>query len=213
MLTIATVTNFQRPEALQRTIKSVEVALVPGVTHKIFDGSKDFINAHFSARKCDEYVAIVDDDDTIMPNAISIILAAISALPGYGVYCSDEMRVDVAGCSLIDNAKILRTYAGVMSSPRNVHHLCVTNSRYIDTAAFDIHDEFGFGGCWILKVGAAITGGMVHIPQKLYNWTDTPNSLSKIDADKYHSKLPLVTKRLKQVWGTRTDSIPKFIKE
>lgn len=213
MLTIATVTNFQRPKALQLTIKSVEAALVPGVTHKIFDGSNDFMRAHYNARMCDDYVAIVDDDDTISPDAIVILLAAIAAFPGYGAYCSDEKRVDTAGVVLLDTAKIIRTYSAVLSSPRNIHHLCATNRRYVDSRALDIHDEFGFGGCWVLKAGAAVTGGMIHIPHQLYNWTDTPNSLSKMDADKYESRLPQVTKRLKQIWGSRTDSIPKFIKE
>jgi glycosyltransferase involved in cell wall biosynthesis len=177
MLTLVTHTRNERPELLQRAVASIEAAAPSGVKHKIIECRADWGRARLEATQLDEYIAFVDDDDTIEPGVIEHMLEAAKQTKA-GIIISTERLVDLAGAVLSVRNRA-KDYASIRAHPSTIHHLCMIRADAVDPRALDVHRKFDAGADWCIKASAALTHGAVHVPLIGYNWTQHEGSMSR----------------------------------
>lgn len=212
MITIVTHTQFRRPELLERCKQSVASALIPGARHIIIECNGDFAQARYDATQLSEFVAFVDDDDTISTDAIQKTYDAIIAT-GAGAATTNEAMVDVKG-NIIGVSEQRKLYNGVSMHPRVVHHLTMLRSRSVDERALHIANKLKVGICWLIKASAVMSpDGAVHVPIIGANWT-LHNSLStqhKKESSNYDSYIKVISKEIRTTWGERSGMIPLYV--
>lgn len=207
-LTVVTHTRGDRMEMLNRCKASVAAALPPGGKHVIVPCYHDWAEARLAAMKLDEFVAFVDDDDTVHPDALRHCLAAIQE-HNAGVACTNEATVRLDG-SIIHEHRKVKVYPAVLLSPRTLHHLCLIRTECVGEQALEIHHKYGMGVDWFIKAGAAFTGGAVHVPMTGYYWTQHPNTMTGRRGTAFHSLIGKMAIDIQETWTPRYGLIPVY---
>lgn len=208
MITVVTHTNNKRPALLERTVSSVEAALVPNTRHVILECYENWAQARYDATQLDDYVVFVDDDDTIASESLRLCLECLAAHPGVGLIITNEIEVDLEGNALkfVDG---VRTYSTISHHPRVAHHMCVINRRFVDPEVVALHNQFGVGIDWAIKTSAALQGTAVHIPVFAYKWTQHKDNMFTQEKAAFSKAIPLLSQAFRARWGLPKDnSVP-----
>lgn len=205
MLSVITHSSGDRPAFLERCKTSVNAGLKPGMIHRVIPGFSSWSQRYLDSQ-CDEFVAFVDDDDTIHPEALDRCLKAIIAT-GAGVAFTDEMLVK-PDLSVIQASTGLKKYDAVRVLPRAIHHLTVMRSSAIDPRCVDLHEKIGCGIDWFMNASAALVHGAVHVPMYGYYWTIHESSHTAKDAEFFRKNMRLMTNNIEALWGKRRGHIP-----
>lgn len=209
MLTLVTLTRHERPELLDRCCSSVAKSLISGSRHEIITCHGDFTQARYDATQLSEYVAFVDDDDSISPDTISVCMAAIAMHPSAGLLFTNEVVVDVNGNELSANRN-LRTYTDIKTHPRAAHHLAIIKRSSITHKALEVSTELGIGVDWVLKASAAFTSGAIHVPIDGYFWTHHESQHSTRNKPAYDDCMPAVRNAIAQNWKGYIGRVPVY---
>lgn len=208
MLTVSTLTNFSRTDMLDRMQQSVALALPGGAKHLITHCAGNYAETRMAAMLDSEYVAIVDDDDTISADSLQLCMQALDK-SGAGVAFTDEVVVDVNGVKLgVTNSK--RTYFGATLHPRAIHHLCVIKREAVNKYALELHNKFGIGIDWFIKAGAALTHGAIHVPIEGYFWTQHPNQMYSTEKELFRNNIVEMGKSIRKAWPRKDELIPTY---
>lgn len=209
MITIVTHTRFKRLELLERCKKSVADALIPGATHVIIECQTDFAKARYAATQLDEFVAFVDDDDTISTDAIKLCYDAIT-FSGAGAATTNEAAVDING-KIIGVNSIRKSYGAVSINPRTIHHFTLLRASSVDRRALDIDAKHNAGVCWSLKASAALSAqGAIHVPIVGANWTVHNNSQHFLDNSNFSGKIRDIGRDIRAMWPHENGPIPMY---
>lgn len=205
MLSIITHTDRLRLSFLERCKRSVAEGLKPGMIHRVIPGFTSWTQ-RYTDSQCDEFVAFVDDDDTIHPDALDKCLKAIIET-GAGIAFTNEASVksDLTVIRVHDERK---HYESIRVLPRALHQLAVMRCSAIDPRCVDVHNEIGYGIDWFMKASAALVHGAVHVPMTGYYWTIHENSQTTKDHKMFCQNMKLMTKRIEELWGKRVGPIP-----
>lgn len=211
MITIVTHTQFKRPELLERCKKSVAAALIPGSQHIIIECNSNFAQARFDATQLNEFVAFVDDDDTISVDSIRKTYDAIVAT-GAGAATTNEATVDVDGRIIGVNTS-RKFYGGATMHPRVIHHLTMLRATSVDAKALDLANKFKVGICWLIKSSAVMSKeGAVHVPIIGANWTmHRENTAQHVgESALYSASLRDIGRAIRSTWGEKQGMIPLY---
>ncbi len=143
-------------------------------------------NAGIAACQSD-WVALLDHDDTLAPNALERMAEAINSHPEVQVLYSDQDKIDQQG-------RYIERYLKPGWSPeflRNVmyigHLLVFSREIWERTGGFDRYFDGVQDYEWMLRV-SELTEAIVHIPEVLYHWrisqgsiADSPAAKSRMD--------------------------------
>jgi len=171
----------QREAQLQQCIASVAEDLPEGAVHYVIPvkGKPFYVHQRQDALRLGDYVAFVDDDDTVMNKGISLTYEAIKT-GNYGVAFTDENLVDETGKVLsVENG--VRTYENAQRTASTIHHLAMLNTSYINSSDLNVIRGRIIGSDWYI-MKCAINGskdGAIHVPVVGYNWTQSSDSLGK----------------------------------
>lgn len=153
-----------------------------------------------------EYVAFLDDDDTLEPAALDYCRDAILQYPDAGVFVTNENLMSFDGSTKRPNVS-QKTYLAAAFTPRNMHHLCVMRKSAIDLeGALALHEQFGRGIDWCLKASAAMTHGAVHVPRVLYNWRKN-DGVSAANSRWWAQNMPAVSEQIIKRWSIRPGEV------
>lgn len=208
MLTVVTLTRNERPELLARCKESVRAAMPPGGTHCVIECLDDFANARFAASQLDEFVAFVDDDDTIHPESLRLCLSALRST-GVGLAVTNEIMVDIQG-KMIQHFRGEKRYGAISVHPRTVHHLCMFRSGAVDRKALDLDSQFGIGIDWFIKASAALQYGAVHVPIDGYSWTQHEHTMTHMDNPIYNANIRQMGRAIRNTWPREDKPLPIF---
>lgn len=208
MLTVVTHTRFNRPDLLTRCQASVEAALPQGAVHEIIECQSDWAQARYDGTQLSEFVAFVDDDDTIDSRSLKLCLEAIQKT-GAGLAFTDELSVDLSGKELQEH-RGQRWYGAIGIHPRTVHHLCVLRRSSVDVKALALHEKFGMGADWFLKASAALTGGAIHVPIDGYFWTQHDGTMTKADNAVFNTRVREMGRAIRSTWPRADGRIPQM---
>jgi hypothetical protein len=209
MLTVITHTRFKNPLLLERCKLSVAAALPEGAQHLIIPCFENFAQARFDASQLSEYVAFVDDDDFVAPDAIRQCLTALKAT-GASIAFTNEATVNIHGDVLYTN-QASRAYQHVSEHPRAIHHLSVMNSTFISPKTLEINDQFGAGICWFIKASAALTGSAIHVPMQGYYWTRHADVMLQAESYKYNHHIKEMGVELRKAFPHPGGRIPTWV--
>lgn len=199
MLTVVTHTRNDRSLLLSRAAASVEAGLVSGIKHRIIECTDEWGAARLAATQLDEYVAFVDDDDTVEPNALALCLH-VAQQTGAGIIVTDETQVDLEG-KVLRQVQGKKTYSGMCVHPRVAHHLCLIRADAVDPRALDLHRKYGNVGVdWAIKTSAAIRGGGVYVPIFGYNWTQHPDTMNQREKLRFAKVMYQFGLEMRQLW-------------
>lgn len=192
MLTVVTHTRpGPRSKTIGRCIESIEKQLIPGIKHVIIQ-TDELLKARWEARELDEYIAFVDDDDTVINNSLQLALLAIKA-HSPGLIFTDQARVNDAGETLSEASQRQLRYRHIGTHPSVAHHLAVIKTASLEEANA-LHLKFGgtnqVGALeWLMKSEAGMKGNAIHIPITGYNWTlHAKNRSSSRDHQDFYAK-------------------------
>lgn len=190
MLTVITQTRGERPELLERAVRSVQLALPPGAEHKIIQ-SENWAEARLRAACEHELVAFVDDDDVVHQTALTRCLDALSK--GLGAACTQEFENDrpVLG---------VKTYEGAAIHPRVVHHLFMFRGEHVDPAALTLHRRFGVGIDWFIRSSVVLRHGCWSIPEPLYTWSRHDGQHTNETQQLYSRSMPAMSQEIRRRW-------------
>lgn len=208
-LRVITHTQGKRPDLLDRCIKSVQQALPSGAEHVIIHTSSylEWAESRVDSIISSELACFVDDDDEIHPDSLRLCLEALQGT-NLGVACTNEVVVISDGHEQrIDKKK---TYQGVASSPREVHHLCVIRGEAVDpNIKQEIRRLGGMGVDWLIKASACLQHGDVHVPIDGYRWYMSADSDMVRIRPKYNFMMPKILELTSQ-WAGRTGYLKTY---
>lgn len=170
-LHIITHTAGNRPGMLDNCIKSVKPQLRDDITHHVIECSNHdlWVKERLSMHNMGEYIAIVDDDDVIMPSALTVCWD-IMKQTNVGVVFTNQQVVDASEKVLHSPRVQRRTYEQVVESPTTIHHLAIVNTNYVDyDRCVDMAQKYGTGIEWFCRASAALRGGAIHVPMVGYS--------------------------------------------
>lgn len=205
MSDILVITHTLGDRDISRTCNSVAAALQPGCEHIIIPCKANYAQERYRSLKLAKFVAFVDDDDTLHPEAL--IWAQRALKLGYTFVVTNEVLVN-ENQEIIREVTTKKTYQGITAHPRVAHHLCVIEGSTVDPWVVDLHKEYSVGIDWAIKASAASRGNIVHIPQGLYNWTQTPDSMNQREREVYSKVMPEISQKLRSFLPHRVGSIP-----
>lgn len=210
-LAVITHTRGRRPRWLAECCESVRVALPGCGIHKIIECREDFQAARWDGYQSAPYVAVVDDDDRVLPGALQACIDALDET-GAGVAFTAERLVDEAGRLLCINDRDGLWLSEIAMHPRVVHHLAVVRRDMLDPVVLREAQRLGCGIDWLVKAFAAMRGGAVKVPVMGYEWRCHPGGLCQEpdEASAFHRQMPEM-RRLILSWMTRNAPIGKFI--
>jgi hypothetical protein len=210
MLTVITHTRFNRPEMLERCKLSVAKALPENAIHRVIHcpTSDDWFEKRYTDTIGCDYVAFVDDDDTIDPRSISLCLDAIKST-GAGIAFTNEVTVN-SDLSVIGHHDSRKKYETIRFLPRGIHHLCVMKSELIDPSVLDMARNFKLGIDWFIKASVALSHNAVHVPYPGYFWTVHPGSYTVNTHKDFVRQIPEMTKKITERWGARSGYIDRY---
>lgn len=210
-LTVITHTRFDRPELLTRCKESVSRALPKNSEHLIIEckDESNWAKARLDAALNKDFVAFVDDDDTVHPDSFNLCLAALEQ-SNLGAACTFDCTVDIQGNKLRESTGE-RTYFASALHPRVVHHLCVMRSNLIDGKCLDLHNEFGVGIDWFIRQSVVQLHGCITVPMIGYYWTEHKNQHTAKTESLYGPNIGPMSKLIRQTWPAKYNSkLPIF---
>lgn len=207
-LTVVTHTRFDRLELLEKCKASVAAALPPGANHVVIPCYDNWAQARLDAMQLDQFVAFVDDDDTVHPLALKYCLDAIQQ-HNAGVACTNEATVRLDG-SIIHEHKRVKMYGGIPVSPRTIHHLCLIRTERVDPRALDLHDKYGMGADWFIKASAALRGGAIHVPMIGYYWTQHDDTMTTRRGTAFNEHIGAMANDIQALWPFQGGRIPTY---
>jgi len=122
-----------------------------------------------------EYVALLDHDDELAPDALAEMTRAINASPDADVLYSDEDKLDPGGVRCDPFMKPDWSPEHFLSSMYTCHFTVVRRSLVDDVQGF----REGFEGAQDYDLWLRLserTGRIVHVPRVLYHWRKIPGS-------------------------------------
>ncbi len=208
MLAVITFSMPDRVQELERCKASVQRAIEGlDAVHVILPAVKpaQFMQARLDSFKLGyEFIAIVDDDDLVHPDAIRQCLFALEASAA-GVAFTDERLVRPDGSVLAERTGA-RKYEDLFSTPWRFHHLTVYRCSALPKIELGKVAEKVGGIEWLTIAGCALTNGAVHIPQIGYDWTMHARQLHL----GVHQDIEAV-KAIAAPWvGTFTGDVPQY---
>jgi len=209
MLTVVTHTRNDRPELLKRSAASVELALGPEIKHRIIECTDDWGKARLDATQLDEYVAFVDDDDTVEPGALELCLSVAKQTQA-GIVVTDETLVDIEG-KVIRRLPSFKSYSGLCVHPRSAHHLCLIRRDAVDPRALDLHRRYGnLGADWAIKTSAALSKGGIYVPIFGYNWTQHADTMNTREKNSFSRIMYQLGMEMRQLWKPQPGELPRW---
>ena len=118
-----------------------------------------------------DWLALLDQDDLLAPQALAEVVAALDAFPDAGIVYSDEDKVDSRGRRFEPHFKPAFSMA-LLQGQNFVNHLLVLRSDHVRAAGglrsgFDGSQDFDL----LLRVARQLCPRQVlHLPRVLYHW-------------------------------------------
>jgi glycosyltransferase involved in cell wall biosynthesis len=207
-LSIITMTKGDRPVLLERCKASVQAALPYGAVHRVILSPTLDAAAKFKYAKESEFVAFVDDDDTISPDSISRCMSAIIEHDA-GLAYTREVTVDLNLNKLNMTQVQTLSYANISDHPRAAHHLALIRSECLDERAVQMHEKFNMGIDWYMNASAALNErGAVHVPIDGYFWTIHDGQHSKYLRAQYNLHMREMSKLINDTFKFNNRLIP-----
>lgn len=200
-LRIVTVTHRQWNPWMAEAIESVRSSMPPCAEHVLVqsDGTAARWNSDLWDACADaQAVAIVDDDDRVLPGALASCVNAMLAT-GAGLAFTDEEEIDEHGRHLCDGLRRSRSLMDLAMHPRCVHHLAVFRPALVPKAALDLAQQCGRGLDWLMRAAAGLRGGAVRVPMIGYQWRRHGAQDSNAGADTYAAAMPAL-RQLTRSW-------------
>lgn len=145
------------------------------VTHHVLEcrDSSSHSRIRYDSRSLGDYIAFIDDDDVLLPDAIKTCVEVLSLQPDIGVVFTKQQLINQDGF-VLNSLNIDRplVYKDVISSIQTIHHFAVMRSSAIPTSHIDKLCSSGsnIGLEWLMKAGCALSKGAVYIPEAFYSW-------------------------------------------
>src|SRR5581483_11316585 len=133
-----------------------------------------------------EYLAFVDHDDELEPDALAEVALRIAADPSLDVLYTDDDQIDVDGRRFSPQFKPDWSPELLTSYMYLAHLLVVRRSRFEEVGGM----RLGFEGSQDYDLALRITertGHVAHIPRVLYHWRVTPGSTAHSGNEKPYS--------------------------
>lgn len=129
-----------------------------------------------------EFLAFVDNDDTIEPDTLESYGAAIVANPGCAMLYCDEDKIDFKGNYVEHYFKPAWSPEHLESCMYILHMLTVRKKLFLELGGY--RPEYTGAQDYDLALRISRTGGkIVHVPRLLYHWRKIPGSASaEVDA-------------------------------
>jgi hypothetical protein len=159
------------------------------------------------------YIAFVDDDDYLLNDSLNICLKTIKQT-GVGVVFTDEFLVTEKGLPHPSNREIRSNikYSDLYSQPLALHHLAIIDTLAIPGLIKNSIDPFIAGSDWLIKAGAALNKGAIHIPIYGYAWRQHTNGRSVIKSEVkiYNDRFSELKQMLKPYTNFKDKEIPSI---
>lgn len=207
---IVTVTSRPANPWFAEALASVARELPFGMQHVVVHssgGAAAWNRDLWDACQGADAVAIVDDDDLVLPGAIAACLAALQSA-GVGLAFTDEEEVDEAGHHLCDGVRRGRTLMDLAMHPRCVHHLAIFRPEHAPWEALALANECGRGLDWLLRAAAGLRGGAVRVPMLGYQWRRHAGQDSSTDGGTYTRAMPAL-RQMTRSWLRYDAPIPE----
>ncbi len=121
------------------------------------------------------YVAFVDQDDELAPDALAAVAHAIAGRPDADIVYSDEDKIDVEGLPFEPHFKPDWAPDLLLSFPYLGHLLVVRRELLAEVGG--LRSEFDGSQDYDLMLRATeASGRIVHVPEVLYHWRAIPGS-------------------------------------
>lgn len=129
-----------------------------------------------------EFLAFVDNDDTIEPGALASYAAAIVDNPGCALLYCDEDKIDLSGNYVDHYFKPSWSPEHLESCMYVLHMLTIRKKTFLELGGY--RPEYTGAQDYDLALRVARSGEqIVHVPQVLYHWRMIPGSASaEVDA-------------------------------
>ena len=177
-LTVVTHTNKAWSRDLTKVTASVRDALPENATHEIIeleDGYHNFLQARYDAKKLNDVIVFVDDDDYIEKDSLHKIMEAMNETNA-GIVFTNE--VVVKEDKEIFN-KPVTYYSAITFHPQAIHHMTAFNTKHIHDRSLELAQKYNRGIEWIMRADAAISGGAYYLPINAYYWVQHENQHHK----------------------------------
>lgn len=189
-LTVSTLTAGNRAHWLDECRESVRTGLPQGAEHVVhtIPVGADFQLERWAATMAagDGYVAWVDDDDLVTPDALRMCVQALDET-GAGIAFTHEDRIDEFGAPVPSSPQRPISRRDVAMHPRQLHHLAVIRLQCLDPEVLRIAVEIGIGIEWLMRAWCALKHGAIQVPLVGYHWRqhDTQESRTRQWNDRY----------------------------
>lgn len=207
---VVTVTSRPTNPWFGEALASVARELPAGARHVVVhstgraaDWNRDLWDACSGA----DAVAIVDDDDRVLPSALTRCLSALE-VSGAGLAFTDEEEIDAEGRALQPAAVQRRSLRDLAMHPRCVHHLAMFRPSLVPPEARAVADEQGRGLDWLMRAAAGLLGGAVHVPMIGYQWRRHAAQDSAAKQGAYAAAMPAL-RALTRSWMRYDAAIPE----
>jgi hypothetical protein len=190
-VTITVVTHTQRKSKwFNKCVESVHRALPYDGNHVVIEckNESDYAQSRWDSLHLDKYVAFVDDDDYVYPDAINQCVKALDET-GMGIAFTDQAIVDEHGLQIYLHNDRVRPSSVVMT-PQAIHHLAVVRSSCLTDEPLRKALEIGIGIDWLCKAYVALKHGAVHVPITGYAWRYYQGQDSKLKEEQFKNALP-----------------------
>lgn len=209
-LRIVTVTARPANPWMVEALESVRATMPRDAEHLVVhsDGTPARWNIDLWAACRDaDAVAIVDDDDRVMPGALTSCMHALEST-GAGLAFTDEEEIDGRGERLRDGVRRSRCLMDLAMHPRSIHHLAVFRPALAPHAALDLAQRCGRGLDWLMRAAAGLRGGAVRVPMIGYQWRRHGGQDSSNGTDVYAAAMPAL-RQLTRSWMRYDGQIPE----
>lgn len=196
----------------RQSAASVVASLPPSAEFVLVQSSgdpQDWITDLWDACEAADAVAIVDDDDLVVPGALQRC-ADVLERSGAGLVFTDEDEIDEADARLGPGQRGTRRLMDLAMHPRCVHHLAVFRPALVPPEALDVARECGIGLDWLLRAAAGLRGGAVHVPTVGYQWRRYPGQDSSAMAGRYRDAMPALRAATRS-WLKYDEPIPQVV--
>jgi glycosyltransferase involved in cell wall biosynthesis len=134
-----------------------------------------------------DYVAFLDHDDVLTPDALSEVAKAIADHPDADVIYSDEDKL-LAGGTLHDTFRKPDWSPEYLLGCMYLAHLCVYRRRLVEEVG-RLREGFEGAQDWDLALRATARATSVHhIPKVLYHWRSSPGSTAAARSNKTYAR-------------------------
>lgn len=208
---VVTVTSRPGHPWLREAVASVAQTIPPSCEHVVVQSSGDPLDWNrdlWGACQEADAVAIVDDDDIVLPGAVTLCAQAL-ATHQCGLAFTDEQEIDAQGNPLREGMRRSRRLMDLAMHPRSIHHLAMFRPSFVPPSALGLANECGRGLDWLMRAAAGLRGGAVRVPMIGYQWRRHGGQDSTSGADLYAAAMPAL-RRLTRSWMAYDAAIPEM---